>query len=61
MPNVELKLFTHSPGPGHSILSKAHTLTVPEGEAQAVVARYYGGDGHTSVHEDTLRRFPAVG
>lgn len=63
MAHVDLKVFTHElgPGPGRPILSKEHVLSVPEEEAQATVARYYGGDGHTSVHADTLARYPAVG
>ncbi len=64
MKHVTLKLFTHKLGPGPpaeaELIHTALELTVPEADAPAVVRSYYNGDGHTSVHEETLAQFPVA-
>ena len=57
MSHVEVKLFTHSPGPNYGIESHELNLSVPESIAPGLVELFYNNP-ETSVHEDSLAMFP---
>ena len=53
---VTLKLYTHYPEGESGIGSTLHTLhEIPREAVFQIVSCFYRGDGHTSVHEESLR------
>jgi hypothetical protein len=59
-----IKLFTHDvdetqeDADGQApLIHTEHTLFLPRQQAVEVARIFYGGEGYTSVHEDTLNAF----
>lgn len=54
---VKIKLLTHRPHGRHGMRTEEHELRLPRDRAIKVAKVFYGGEGFTSVHDDTMAAF----